>query len=268
MVRGARRGAAALMVMALGVAACGGDDDGGEGAADDVGTEAAEEPEATGDEPADEDTGGAEDEPADDEATEPPADDEPADDGDGDGGSGNIGSIDDIPERCRDLMEDFLQEIEPIVEPIDWENASLTDFEAVAADFEGIAADFEADSANEACDDLDIDDEEGFELILEFAADVAPGTVPFFEFINSMSSGVVPSDGGDDGAAAPSEGSFENCDDAIAAIEEWIATYDSMTEMPVSELSKFASMGTVMMTCTPEQLEFFDSQEVTDFLGG
>ena len=44
--------------------------------------------------------------------------------------------------------------------------------------------------------------------------------------------------------------------------------YDSMTEMPVSELSKFSSMGTAMMTCTPEQLEFFNGQEVTDFLSG
>ena len=37
--------------------------------------------------------------------------------------------LDDIPQECRDLIGDFLREIEPLVSDIDWENATMADLE-------------------------------------------------------------------------------------------------------------------------------------------
>ena len=60
--------------------------------------------------------------------------------------------------------------------------------------------------------------------------------------------------------------SFEDCDEAIAWVEGLMAEYDSMREVPIGELARLAQIGLVYLTCTPAQLEFFDSPEVSDFL--
>ena len=238
----------AAFAITLGLVACGGGEDDAGSPADPTGGEPANE------EPADQEPG---DEPAGDEPGDEPAGDEPAGE--------SVDSLDDIPERCRDLMADFLRDIEPIVETVDWDNATLADFEQVAGEFEERSNEFDTESGAEDCDDLEFtDDDDGFALIVELADDVAPGTVPFFEFLDVMRAGVSPTGGDDDGQTAADQ--WEDCGDAIAGIEQLMTEHDAFTEVPLDELAKFASMGSVMTSCTPEQLEFFDSPEVTDFL--
>jgi hypothetical protein len=251
-----KRTIAAAMIT-IGLVACGGGDD-------DAGTpdDTTEEPADAGtDEPAAEPADGTDEPAAEPTAEEPAAEptaEEPADEPAGD----SIDSIDDIPEECRDLMADFLRDIEPIVEPVDWSNATLADFEQIAADFEERSAAFDTQSGAEGCDDLDFADDDGFDLVVEFADDVAPGTVPFFEFLDSMRGSVVPPE---DDEALPT-GGLEDCDDAVDGIEQLMDDYDAFSEVPVSELTKYANMGMVMTSCTPEQLEFLENQDVSDFL--
>jgi len=285
-----RRRTAALVVITLGLAACGSGDDDASGAAEDASTEESteastgeaaaagvtdEDPDATADDGGS-DEGGDDAVTADDPATGDDTGDGDVvvetDEGDDGGGDGpTIRSIDDVPERCRALMEDFLQQIEPVVEGVDWENATLADFEQIAADLEENATEFDTRSAEEECNDLNFEDDDGMELIIEFASDVAPGTVGFFRFLDNMMSsmpgaGDGTDDGGDGGGDAA--GTIESCDDAIAFMEGLIAEYDGLTDVPISEITTFTNLGSVMMDCTPEQLAFFESPEVEAFLGG
>lgn len=202
-------------------------------------------------------------EPVSEEPADQDPDQEPRDEPAGE----SVDSLDDIPERCRDLMADFLRDIEPIVGPVDWDNATLADFEQIAGEFEERSNEFDTDSGSQDCDELEFtDDDDGFGLIVELADDVAPGTVQFFEFLDTMRAGVPPTGGDDAGGEQAGADQWEDCDDAIAAIEQLMTEHDAFAEVPVSELAKFANMGSVMTSCTPEQLEFFESSEVSDFL--
>lgn len=264
-----RRISPILMAATLVVAACGGDDDtAAEPApAADAATERDDEaPEADGDATDDaaggeisggeisggdstDGTGGG------DAATE----DGPADSADNDGIT--IDSLDDIPPQCVELLTDFLHEIEPMVSGIDWTQATPAQFEAVAGDFETLSDDFEDRSAEAGCDDLDVViDDEGLELVIELAAATAPGSVEFLQFLDDMMSGVA-----DAVADADTEGP-STCADLVALVEEWMDAYDGMSQMPVAELTKFASLGTLLPNCTAEEIAFFDSDEVLEFL--
>lgn len=258
-----RRATATIATLALTLTACGGDDEpsADEPAAeqeDESATESADEP-ATDGTPAEEPP--ADEPPAD----EPPAD-EPSDDSSGDGDTIVARSIGDIPERCRDLMIEYFEAVEPIVADIDWETASFDDLEQVGNDIEAAAFDFETDSMEEECDAIEFPDDNEFELLVEFAGDEVPGVVGYLEFIAGM--GFDSGDGGDDGAIpTPGEG-FADCDEAIDYVQGLIDEYDTFQDVPAADIMQIAGLSTVIMTCTPEQLEFFDSPEVGDFLSG
>ena len=250
----------AAVAVTLGLVACGGGDDDATPATEEPTEEPAEVPaaeEPAAEEPATEEPAEepAAEEPATEEPAEEPAAEEPADDS---SSGGSIDSLDDIPQECRDLMEDFLQDVEPIVEPIDWSNATLTDFEQVAADFEERASEFDTASGSEGCDELDFAEDDGFQLVVEFASDVAPGTVEFFEFLDTMRGGAAS---GEDAS-----GALEDCDDVIAGLEQLMADYDAFSEVPVNEIAKYANMASAMMSCTPEQLQALEGEEMNDFL--
>lgn len=272
-----RRVSASLAALTLVLAACGGDDDDSGSDAAPAATAATDETDETGDDAGTDDAGTDDAGDGDDAATS----DDGGDGGDDvdDGGDGDdpvmVDSLDDVPQQCKDLMAEFLQSIEPVVSPIDWDNASLADFEQVATEFEAQAEAFEA--ATEADDDCNIEVEEAddFDLIVEFAGDVAPGTVQFLEFVSGFMSAVAPDDAGgddagDDGETAMPGGdaAFEDCDGAIAYIEELMGEYGSMMEMPVDDIMALSEIGMVMMSCTPEQLEFFNSPDVEAFFDG
>ena len=185
---------------------------------------------------------------------------EPGDD-DGDEPSGPaITSLDDVPEVCREAMADFLREIEPVVEPIDWENATMADFEQIAIEFEEKATEFEAVSVDVGCDDLNFDDDASAAILIEFARAEAPGAVGFLEFLDDLSTGAAA--GLDDTAT---EG-IETCQDAIDFLQGLIDEYDTIESVPASELLKIPSIASLYADCTVEQLEFFDNPELQEFM--
>lgn len=174
-----------------------------------------------------------------------------------------VSSIDDIPQVCQDLMADFLRDIEPIVSPIDWDNATMADFEQVGTDFEPIADKFDADSeATGQCDDIDMDEDGSLDILVEFAEQEAAGTVGFLTFLSSFMDAVVgPVTGSGDAA-------FSTCDDAIDFIDGLMNDYESSADVPMSDLTAMAGIAGVMLTCTPEQQAYFTSPEVTAYLEG
>lgn len=199
------------------------------------------------------------DDSADDESDDDGTDDE-GDDGNA-AGVGTISSLNDIPERCRDLMGDFLREIEPLVSTVDWQDASLNDFEAIGEDFEAKSNEFDVRGEAEGCNDLDFAGDSEFDLMLDFAREEAPGTIEFLEFISDL--GAVGA--GDDSAGS---GELESCDDGIAFMQDLVDNYDTFADVPASDLLKFQELSLVFISCTPDQLAFFDSPEVADFMGG
>lgn len=59
---------------------------------------------------------------------------------------------------------------------------------------------------------------------------------------------------------------LQTCDDAIKFVESLLANYDAFTEVPAAELVRFTQLSSVLVTCTPEQAKFFESDELNEFL--
>jgi hypothetical protein len=260
------------VVAALGLvlAACGSSDE--EPAANSSGDDPIEASadETTDEEPAGEpsDDAPADEEPAanDDTGDDPASDDSSASDDDGNvvSSGGAINSINDIPQVCRDAMADFLREVEPIVSTIDWQTATIADFEAIAADFEAVSDEFDNSFDSRGCEDLEFSGDNEFELMIDFARSEAPGTVSFLEFLNVLGTGVSSTgDAGDDGSA--SGGELATCDDATAFVESLLENYDNYTQVPAAEFLQLSQITSLFITCTPEQLEFLTGDAFNDF---
>lgn len=247
---------AALTLIA---AACGGGDDSSSDATADAPTDQA----TAGDETTGEDTG--DEAPVDATDTSDTDDTDTTDDANDAGDDLNgleIRSISDVPPRCRDAMADFLRAVEPIVSPIDWEAATLAEFEQIAIEFEAKSDEFEAAIGDVGCDDLNfVEDDEG-EILIEFARSEAPGAVGFLEFLNRMRTGPTP---GDDATATPD---VATCQDAIDFLQGLMDDYDSIASVPASVLVKIPDIAPLYATCTPEQLAFFDDAELQEFMAG
>ncbi len=178
-----------------------------------------------------------------------------------DDASTSVSAIDDIPQICRDLMAEFLRDIEPIVSPIDWTTATMVDFESISEEFEARSDQFDADSdAAGECDDIELEDDDTFDLLVEFAQDEAPGTADFLTFIGDFAGAAV------DVTPGAGEAAFETCDEAIAFVDGLMADYDSLEQVPATDLMAMANVATVIFTCSPEQIEYFDSPAVSAFL--
>ena len=183
---------------------------------------------------------------------------------DDDSSSVKVGSIDDIPEVCRELMADFLREIEPVVSEVDWDNASMADFEAVSLEFEPIADEFDAATEAEAeCNDIELEDDENFALLVDFAKDEAPGSVGFLTFLNELMTSF-------DEAMEPTtgDGSLATCQDAMDFVQELADEHDSINTVPIDQLTQMTELTTAMFTCSQEELEFFNNPEIAEFLAG
>ena len=265
-----------VAALTLVAAACGGGNDTADDATDDTASEATadatadissdepsideatstEEPTDTTDDPGSAETDG-------DGADTDEADTDDADtDSDDAGDSVTIRSMDDVPPACQDEMAEFLQALEPIVSPIDWQNATMAEFEQIANDFQEEADAFQAASASAGCDDLVFDAENEGQILVEFARREAPGAVGFLEFLELMRTSATPTD---DGAAA--EAGIETCQDAIDFLQGLMDTYATMSEVPAAELMKIPSIATVSAQCTPEELAFFENPDLQVFMG-
>ncbi|MEO6652109.1 MAG: hypothetical protein ABIP17_05565 [Ilumatobacteraceae bacterium] len=172
-----------------------------------------------------------------------------------------IRTLDDIPEVCRDQMAAFLREIEPTVSAIDWENASISDFESVADDFTKETAAFEAASNTAGCNELAFEGDGEYDLLVEFAQQEVPGVADFFEFLGIMRDAATAPGAGQTGSVT-----METCADGIAFIEGLLVEYDSIREVPAAQLAAFQQLPQVFISCTPEEAEFFSRPDVEAFL--
>ncbi len=254
----------AVAALTLVVAACGGGDDSTSGTTDDESTADATTSEITEPSADDTDTAGADDDAPPVEPDDASEDDAVVDDLDDDVASGpEIRSISDMPSACQDAMAEWLRTIEPVVSPVDWDGATMADFEEIALEFETMSDEFEAAISDAGCDDLNFVDDSEDDILIDFARSEAPGAVGFLEFLNQMRLGVQPDD---DGTLAT--GDIETCQDAIDFLQGLMDDYDSISTVPAAELLKVPAISALFASCTPEQLEFFDNADLEEFMDG
>ena len=163
---------------------------------------------------------------------------------------GSVSSLDDLPAQCVDALRTYLQAIEPVVEDFDFQSASMEDFEVLSEEIATDTEGFEEDTAT--CPELDQSAEDGFALIKEFAADEAPGTVAYFEFIEEFAAAF---EGG--GTASG------DCETDIAAFQEFVDRGGSMGDLTASEVATVSNlMSTIAVACSEER--FTEWQEDVD----
>ena len=109
------------------------------------------------------------------------------------------------------------------------------------------------------CPDVAGSDEESFAAMIEIAEREAPGTVPYFRWIESFSDSL-----GGQGSTASSG----DCETDIEALEGVIAEKESMGDLTMSELTEVGALMTAITTeCSTTRVEeFFEQPEVADFL--
>lgn len=231
-------------------------DDGTDATADEVTSD-------DGGDPPDESTADDGDDAGDDDA----GDDDAGDDGD-DGETVQIDSLSDVPPECMDLFVGFLRDLEPLVEDIDWETATMAEMGELDEEFQTISDDFDAESSRLGCDQFEFDsnDDDGFEQMIEIAEREAPGTVGFFEFLAGLSDLVPdPTDDGESAAGAPA-----TCDEAVEQIESLVAEYGQVQNVPAGELAQVAQLSTSLSTlCSIVELDaVLQREDIAAFFDG
>jgi hypothetical protein len=181
-----------------------------------------------------------------------------------DDGGGQVVGIGDIPQECLDAFSDFLQEIEPIVEPIDWANATAADLEALAESLDPLSDTYTDEITGANCDDIELDasDEESFDFMIDFARHEAPGTVAYMEWIKEFATSVG---GGSDG----SSGASGDCETDVAAFQAIVAQGGTMMDLPLADLTEITNLMTSIGTnCSPERTsEVLSQPDVAAFMG-
>jgi hypothetical protein len=186
---------------------------------------------------------------------------EGGDDGE-DGEDGDVVIVDDVsdlPTECVDLLADFLKTIEPAVSDIDWDTATLGDFQAISDSLESQFTEMDAREIELGCDNYDLSsDQAAMEAAIAIAEQEAPGAVGWLEFVASLSQEPTTD------AADPAL----DCEGAIAYIDGLIASGSTMTDVPFSEVNRITGAITVITTeCSPEQAdEFLAREDVNDFM--
>ncbi|HEX6286289.1 MAG TPA: hypothetical protein VFZ80_02300 [Acidimicrobiia bacterium] len=182
---------------------------------------------------------------------------------DADDDGGQTVDIGDIPQECVEAFVGYLRAIEPVVEEVDWANASLADFEDIGASLESITEEYEAEIADSNCEDLDVDasGEESFQYMIDLASREAPGTVPYFEMIRDFAAGV-------------GEGSdivvSNDCETDIATMQAIVDEGVPMQDMPANELGAMGGLITsISANCSQERsFEFFSQEDVAAYMAG
>lgn len=169
-----------------------------------------------------------------------------------------VDDVSELPPECVDLLADFLKVIEPAVSDIDWDTATLGDFQAISDELEGQFEEMDARELELGCDNYDLSsDQASMEAAIAIAEEEAPGAVGWLEFVASLSADM----------SAEADPSLD-CDSAIAYIDALIAEGATMTDVPFSEVNRITqALGVITSDCTPEQAdEFLAREDVTDFL--
>jgi len=243
---------AALAVGALVLAACGGDDD----------DDAAPAAEATAEDDAD---GAAEN------GDQDNTNDQDDNDGNDDEGSVEVDDLGDLPDECVDAIGDMLEKIEPLVEDIDWENASLEEMASLGEEL--TSEDFEMDEdLEDRCSQFAFAEGADMDAIKELAEDRAPGVLGYLTFVEKMQEEfadmTIPDISIPD-LSLPADAP-KTCEDAIAYIEGLIEQSDSMMDLTLSDMTAFGNASTVLSTeCSLDQMsDFYARPEVSDWMSG
>ena len=83
-----------------------------------------------------------------------------------------VGELSDMPPKCVELLGKFLKQIEPTVSKIDWDKATLADFEAFGDQFQAESDSFDKDTTAAGCDKYNLEgsDEKQIEQMAALAA--------------------------------------------------------------------------------------------------
>jgi len=177
------------------------------------------------------------------------AEEEPASD------PGSVASVDDLPAECVETLRAYLRAIEPVVADVDFQSLTTEDLEALTEDLEEASVEYEEQIAD--CPEVDQSVDEGFAIIREIAAEEAPGTVAYFDFVAQFAEdfGNVDSASGD-------------CEADIAAFQEFVDSSDSMSELTAAEVTEASSlMSSIAVVCSDERfLEW--QEEISDWVSG
>jgi hypothetical protein len=170
---------------------------------------------------------------------------------------GSVSAIDDMPSQCVDALREYLRAIEPIVEGVDFQSLTQTDFEAMGEEIEAATAGFEEQT--ESCPELDLTTEESFALMREFAEEEAPGTVAYFTFIEEFAGSF------DDVNVASGD-----CETDIAAFQEFVDRGGSMSDLTAEEVVAASSlMGSIGAVCSQERFEEWSQDEaIQEWISG
>lgn len=173
----------------------------------------------------------------------------------------SVDNFGDMPPKCIELLATFLKQIEPTVSAIDWETATLGEFEAFSKQFQTESDSFDSQTTAAGCDKYNLtgSDNKQFQQMAELAAAEAPGALGFIEFLGSLSES--------QNAAADSLPS--DCAGTIAAIEPYLAK-GTMQDLTVGEVGLVGQlMGAIGSNCTAEEATaFYGRDDVTAFTGG
>jgi hypothetical protein len=173
-----------------------------------------------------------------------------------------------IPPECRDPLAVFLQDIEPSVERVDWDTATLADVQDVSPVIDQMTLKFQTTMEAAGCDDFAFgaDADQQFEFTVEVARQEAPGSERWLQFSRDMSTGLDTTANGlaVDPSALPADR-----DEATAAVTELISDAGNLNEIPVADLVEITNgIAAVEVVCTPEQAAaFFDTPRLQEFFG-
>ncbi|MEO8267380.1 MAG: hypothetical protein ABI706_17910 [Ilumatobacteraceae bacterium] len=178
--------------------------------------------------------------------------------------SGDTISVDnfgDMPPKCIELLGGFLKKIEPTVSTIDWDKATLADFEQFGKQFQTETDAFDSQTSAAGCDKYNLSgsDEQQFAQMAELASAEAPGTLGFIKFLGALSAS----------ATATGESIPADCAGTIALVEPYLAngTMKDLTMAQVTSLGQL--MNGVSENCTPDEASaFFTRADVSAFISG
>ena len=172
-----------------------------------------------------------------------------------------VDNFGDMPPKCIELLTTFLKKIEPTVSEIDWDKATLGDFETFGDQFKTESDAFDAETAAAGCNKYNLSgsDDAQFQQMSELAAAEAPGTVGFIKFLGALSS-----------AATASAGDVpKDCAATIAAIEPFLADGATMKDLTMAEVTRLGQlMPAVGTNCTEDEAAaFYARDDLKTFIG-
>jgi hypothetical protein len=174
----------------------------------------------------------------------------------------NVNDFSEMPPQCIELLGKFLKKIEPTVSQIDWNKATVAEFEEFSKQFQTDADSFDADSSAAGCDKYNLtgSDDKTFEQMAALAGTEAPGTLGFINFLKSLATA---------GTAAAADVPTD-CTGTIAAIEPFLTKGETMKDLTIADVTRLGQLMTaVSNNCTSDEASaFFSRDDVTAFISG